>query len=107
MAWVDFNDLKALSRAVTPQTRMLYFETPVNPTMELIDIQKVVEIAKLHNVHRSQQHRIFTVVDNTFATPFCQRPISLGVDFVVNSLTKGLCGFGTDMGGRHRTSVEL
>ena len=99
VTWVDFNDLKALSRAVTPQTRMLYFETPVNPTMELIDIQKVVEIARLHNIHRYQQHRIFTVVDNTFATSFCQRPISLGVDFVVNSLTKGLCGFGTDMGG--------
>jgi cystathionine beta-lyase/cystathionine gamma-synthase len=99
VTWVDFNDQKALSKAITPQTRMLYFETPVNPTMELIDIQKVVEIAKQHNTHRSSQHRIFTVVDNTFATPFCQRPISLGIDFVVNSLTKGLCGFGTDMGG--------
>ena len=54
VTWVDFNDLNALNRAITPQTRMLYFETPVNPTMELIDIQKVVEIAKQHNVHRSQ-----------------------------------------------------
>jgi len=88
VTWVDFNDLNALSKAITPHTRMFYFETPVNPTMELIDIQKVVELAKQHNVHRSQPHRIFTVVDNTFATPFCQRPISFGVDFVVNSLTK-------------------
>ena len=46
VTWVDFNDLNALSKAITPQTRMLYFETPVNPTMELIDIKKVVDIAK-------------------------------------------------------------
>ena len=99
VTWVDFNDAKALSRAITPQTRLLYFETPVNPTMELIDIQKIVALAKLHNAHRTPLHRIFTVVDNTFATPFCQRPMSFGVDFVVESLTKGLCGFSTDMGG--------
>jgi len=99
VTWVDFNDAKALSHAISPQTRILYFETPVNPTMELIDIEKVVALTRHHNAHRSPQHRIFTVVDNTFATPFCQRPISLGVDFVVDSLTKGLCGFSTDMGG--------
>lgn len=97
--WVDFNDQKALHSAISPRTRLLYFETPVNPTMELIDIRKVVEIAKHHNRQRSKAHRIFTAVDNTFATPFCQRPLELGVDFVVESLTKGVCGFGTDMGG--------
>jgi len=77
----------------------LYFESPVNPTMELIDIRKVVEIARRHSSKRSKSHRIFTVVDNTFASPFCQRPLQLGVDFVAESLTKGICGFGTDMGG--------
>lgn len=99
VTWVDFNDQRALARAISPQTRIVYFESPVNPTMELIDILKVVETVKHHNVHRSPQHRTYTVVDNTFSTPFCQRPIPMGVDFVVNSLTKGLCGFGTDMGG--------
>lgn len=97
--WVDFNDCAALDHAITANTRLLYFETPVNPTMDLIDISKVVELAKKHNKHRKNLHRIFTAVDNTFATPFCQRPGELGVDFVVESLTKGLCGFGTDMGG--------
>jgi methionine-gamma-lyase len=97
--WVDFNDLKALESSISPRTRLLYFETPVNPTMELIDIRKVSEIAKRHNRRRSAPHRIFTAVDNTFATPYCQRPLEHGVDFVVESLTKGICGFGTDMGG--------
>ncbi|MCX6138707.1 MAG: aminotransferase class I/II-fold pyridoxal phosphate-dependent enzyme [Ignavibacteriales bacterium] len=97
--WVDFNDAKALERAITPQTRLLYFETPVNPTMELIDIANVVDIAQRHNKQRKELNRIYTAVDNTFASPFCQRPLTLGIDFVVQSLTKGLCGFGTDMGG--------
>jgi cystathionine beta-lyase/cystathionine gamma-synthase len=97
--WVDFNDTKALNRAITPHTRLLYFETPVNPTMELIDIAAVVEVARRQNRHRTKTQRIYTAVDNTFASPFCQRPLQLGVDFVVESLTKGLCGFGTDMGG--------
>jgi cystathionine beta-lyase/cystathionine gamma-synthase len=99
VTWVDFDDAKALNNAISPQTRLLYFETPVNPTMELIDIRKIVEIAKRHNTHRNRSHQIFTAVDNTFASPFCQRPLELGIDFVVESLTKGLCGFGTDMGG--------
>ncbi|MEK6755311.1 MAG: aminotransferase class I/II-fold pyridoxal phosphate-dependent enzyme [Bacteroidota bacterium] len=99
VTWVDFNDIKALNNAISPNTGMLYFETPVNPTMELIDIRKVVEVAQRQNAHRSRSHRIYTAVDNTFATPFCQRPLGLGVDFVIESLTKGLCGFGTDMGG--------
>lgn len=97
--WVDFTDKKALDRAITPHTRLLYFESPVNPTLELIDLGSIVEIAAKHNRHRNPEHRLFTAVDNTFATPFCQRPIEHGIDFVVESLTKGICGFGTDMGG--------
>ena len=99
VTWVDFKDHKALESAISGQTRLLYFETPVNPTMELIDIEKVVEIAKRHNRNRTLAHHIYTGVDNTFATPFCQRPLEHGIDFVAESLTKGLCGFGTDMGG--------
>ena len=99
VTWVDFKDSEALENAISPQTRLLYFETPVNPTMELIDIKKIADIAKRHNRNRSKAHRIFTAVDNTFATPYCQRPLELGMDFVVESLTKGICGFGTDMGG--------
>ncbi len=97
--WVDFNDRAALDRAITPNTKLLYFETPVNPTLELIDIASVVQVARHHNKNRKAVHKIYTAVDNTFSTPFCQRPVEMGVDFVVESLTKGLCGFGTDMGG--------
>jgi methionine-gamma-lyase len=97
--WVDFKDLKAVNNAISPRTRLLYFETPVNPTMDIIDIQAIAEITKRHNRNRSKLNRIYAAVDNTFATPYCQRPLTLGMDFVVESLTKGICGFGTDMGG--------
>lgn len=99
VTWVDFTDLKEVERAITPHTRLLYFESPVNPTLELIDMGAVAEIARKHNRHRKPEHRIHTAVDNTFATPFCQRPVEFGIDFVVASLTKGICGFGTDVGG--------
>jgi methionine-gamma-lyase len=97
--WVDFNDKRALQNSISPRTRLLYFETPVNPTMELIDIESVVALAKQHNRNRTRANRLFVAVDNTFASPYCQRPLEHGVDFVVESLTKGICGFGTDMGG--------
>ncbi len=97
--WVDFRDHRALKAAITPSTRLLYFETPVNPTLDVIDIGGVVEMAKRSNARRASKDKLYTAVDNTFATPFCQRPRTLGVDFVVESLTKGICGFGTDMGG--------
>jgi methionine-gamma-lyase len=97
--WVDFKDKKALANAISPRTRLLYFETPVNPTMELIDIEMVVGIARQFNRSRPQTNKMFVSVDNTFASPYCQRPLEHGVDFVVESLTKGICGFGTDMGG--------
>jgi len=87
----DLTDLSQLERAIGTNTKAIYFETPTNPTMELIDIEGVVGIAKAKGVS--------TIVDNTFATPFAQRPLTMGVDVVVNSLTKHLGGFGADMGG--------
>ncbi len=99
VTWHDFNDMKALDRAVTSNTRLLYFESPVNPTLDLIDMTQVAELVRRHNTRRKKGNRLFSAVDNTFATPFCQRPLSHGIDFVVESLTKGICGFGTDMGG--------
>lgn len=88
---VDMTNLAQLEGAIKPNTKALYFETPTNPTMELIDIEQVVSIAKKYGVS--------TIVDNTFATPFAQRPLTMGVDVVVDSLTKHLGGFGADMGG--------
>jgi len=97
--FADFLKPESLLGLVTPATRALYFETPVNPTMELIDITAIRRIADEVNAHREEHERVRVIVDNTFATPYCQRPLRLGADIVVESLTKGLGGFGTDMGG--------
>jgi cystathionine beta-lyase/cystathionine gamma-synthase len=92
-------DPDELRAAITPETRVLYVESPVNPTLDLIDLRMVADIAAYENARRSPEQRIWTVCDNTFATPLCQRPIEHGIDLVVHSLTKGIGGFGTDMGG--------
>ena len=98
----DFCDLtgpEALARMATGDCRVVYFETPVNPTMELIDIAAVRSVVDRQNAGRAKQEHILIVVDNTFATPYCQRPLEFGADLVVHSLTKDIGGFGTDMGG--------
>ncbi|MCL4523549.1 MAG: PLP-dependent transferase [Acidobacteria bacterium] len=98
----DFCDLSKpenILKAATPDCRIVYFETPVNPTMELIDIAGVRRVVDQLNKDRKEEEKIKIVVDNTFATPYCQRPLELGADVVVQSLTKAIGGFGTDMGG--------
>ncbi len=95
----DLCDPESLARAATPACRVVYFETPVNPTMELIDITAVRRTVDRLNASRPEAERMYIVVDNTFATPYCQRPLEHGADLVVHSLTKDICGFGTEMGG--------
>lgn len=96
---VDMTDPAAIRRAADAGTRIVYFETPVNPDMTLIDIAAVRSVVDELNHRRSPSERIRIVVDNTFASPFCQRPIELGADVVCHSLTKSIGGFGTDIGG--------
>lgn len=84
---------------VNEKTKVIYFETPANPNMDIIDIGAIRKIVDKLNEERDNLQKIQIVVDNTFATPYCQRPIELGSDFTVHSLTKGIGGFGTDMGG--------
>lgn len=88
-----------LEAAIKPETKVVYFESPANPNLDLIDIAEVRNIVDKFNETRSPEGQIYIVVDNTFATPFCQRPIELGAHFSIHSLTKGIGGFGTDMGG--------
>jgi methionine-gamma-lyase len=104
--FVDLNDGAALRGALNGNTRVVYCESQVNPTLELIDLAAVR--AALVDYHRRPasedpagdgKDRPLLVIDNTFATPHCQRPLALGADVVVHSLTKGIGGFGTDMGG--------
>ena len=95
----DLNNPAALRKSIRKNTRVVYFETPANPNLELIDIAGVKKVVDEVNQWRQDAERIHIIVDNTFASPFCQRPIEHGADIVVHSLTKNICGFGTDMGG--------
>ena len=88
---VDTSDLEAVREAVTPGTRLVYLESPCNPLMRLCDIAAISEIAK--------EAGALVAVDSTFATPLATRPIQLGADFVVHSLTKYLGGHGDAVGG--------
>jgi cystathionine beta-lyase/cystathionine gamma-synthase len=95
----DLKELNQLEALLTDDVMVVYFETPTNPTLEILDIGAIREVVDNVNARRGNRRRIFIVVDNTFATPFCQRPLSLGADVVCHSLTKNIGGFGTDMGG--------
>ncbi|MDZ7361667.1 MAG: PLP-dependent aspartate aminotransferase family protein [candidate division KSB1 bacterium] len=97
--FVNLKNPDALKQAITHKTRVVYFETPVNPDLSLVDIAAVRQVVEAINQDRPPEKHINIVVDNTFATPYCQRPIALGADFSVHSLTKDIGGFGTDMGG--------
>lgn len=101
------NNFTQLDRNINDKTRIIYLESPANPTLDLIDIKAVAEIVKKHNQKRDQNNQIYVLVDNTFATPYCQRPLLLGADFVIHSLTKNIGGFGTDMGGAVITSQRF
>ena len=95
----DFRHPAALEGLLTDEVLAVYFETPVNPTLEIIDIAAVRRAVDAVNARREKDRKVSIVVDNTFATPFCQRPIEFGADLVCHSLTKNIGGFGTDMGG--------
>ncbi len=96
---VDLTNVEKLKETITEKTRVIYFETPANPNLDIIDIGAIRSLADAVNANREKNERIQIVVDNTFSTPYCQRPIELGADFTVHSLTKGIGGFGTDIGG--------
>jgi cystathionine beta-lyase/cystathionine gamma-synthase len=97
--FADLTDDDELLRAINERTRVVYFETPVNPTLQLIDIAHVRSLVDKVNASRKDDQKIVIIVDNTFATPYCQRPVELGADIVAHSLTKNIGGFGTEMGG--------
>lgn len=87
----DLSDLEALRAAIRPDTRLIWIETPTNPTLRLVDIAAVAALAR--------EKGILTVVDNTFATPWIQRPLELGADIVMHSATKYLNGHSDMIGG--------
>ncbi len=90
-SYVDTSKLSEISARIQPNTRAIFIETPSNPMMKVSDIKALVEIAQAHN--------ILTIVDNTFLTPFYQRPLELGADIVVHSGTKFLGGHNDTLAG--------
>jgi cystathionine beta-lyase/cystathionine gamma-synthase len=89
--FVDYTDLAAVERAVRPETRMLWVETPTNPTQNIVDLTAVSEIGHRHGVR--------VAVDNSWLSPYFQQPLAFGVDLVVESTTKYLNGHDDVMGG--------
>lgn len=89
--FVDTTNLQNIERVIRPNTKMLFIETPTNPTMEITDLRGAAKIAR--------KHKLISVVDNTFATPYLQQPINFGFDIVVHSLTKYLNGHSDMLGG--------
>ncbi len=96
---VGAGDLDELVAAIDDHTRSVYLESPANPTLECIDIAAVKAALAPINARRGPKDQVMLIVDNTFSTPWTQRPIQLGADIVVESLTKAVGGFGVDMGG--------
>ena len=88
---VDTTDIDAVKAAIRPNTKLIHIETPGNPTLNVTDIKAIADLAHEHNILLS--------CDNTFASPYNQRPCELGADFTVESLTKYINGHGDAMGG--------
>lgn len=91
ITYVDPSDLAAVERAVRPNTRLLWIETPTNPLLKVADLPALAVLAK--------KHGLISVVDNTFASPYLQRPLTLGFDIVVHSTTKYINGHSDVIGG--------
>lgn len=90
---LDMQDIAKTAAAIKadPSIRMMYLETPANPTLKCVDLEALISLAK--------QHKLVTAVDNTFATPYLQQPFAYGADYVFHSTTKFLNGHGTAIGG--------
>jgi cystathionine gamma-lyase len=91
VSFVDLTEATALEAAIRPETRLLWVETPTNPLLKVVDLTAVAAVAR--------RHQLISVCDNTFATPYIQRPLEHGFDIVVHSTTKYLNGHSDSVGG--------
>jgi cystathionine gamma-synthase/cystathionine gamma-lyase len=98
ITYVNVDDINSFEKAIGKETKLIWIETPTNPLLKIIDLKKLSEIAKKANV--------LLAVDNTFASPYFQRPLELGADIVVHSTTKYLSGHSDVIGGAVITSSE-
>jgi len=97
-SFVDMTRLELIEQEITPQTKLIWIETPTNPLLNIVDIARVAELAKTKG--------ILTAVDNTFASPYLQQPLNLGADAVIHSTTKYLGGHSDIIGGAIASSHE-
>lgn len=96
--YVDLRDLEAVNKALRAETKAIFVETPTNPLMQITNIREITSLAK--------QHGLLTIVDNTFMTPYCQRPLELGADVILHSATKYLGGHNDVLAGLIVTKGE-
>ncbi|MDU1910059.1 methionine gamma-lyase [Fusobacterium sp.] len=92
VSFVDTSDAESVKKAMKPNTRGIYLETPANPNLKIVDIKAIADVAHTNP-------NTLVIVDNTFSTPYCQKPIELGADIVVHSATKYLNGHGDVIAG--------
>lgn len=97
-SFVNTSNTENILKAIRPNTKVLYIETPANPTIDITDIKKCAEIAK--------KHGLLLVVDNTFSSPYLQKPLDLGADVVLHSITKFINGHADIVGGIIVTKEE-
>ena len=100
VSFVDTSDAEAVKKAMKPNTKAVYLETPANPNLKIVDIKAISEVAHTNP-------NTLVIVDNTFSTPYCQRPIELGADIVVHSATKYLNGHGDVIAGMVISKKDL
>lgn len=98
VSYIDLSNLELIEQAITPHTKLIWVETPTNPLLKLADIEEIAKIAKKHD--------IILAVDNTFASPYIQKPLMLGADIVVHSATKYINGHSDVIGGVAVTNRE-
>jgi len=91
VSFIDTTDIDAIRKEIKSNTKAIFIETPSNPLFKITDIKKVAELAK--------EHDLITIIDNTFMTPYLQRPIELGIDIIVHSATKFIGGHSDVLGG--------
>ncbi|MDW8109403.1 MAG: aminotransferase class I/II-fold pyridoxal phosphate-dependent enzyme [Candidatus Kryptonium sp.] len=83
--FIDLEEIEIIDKLITNKTKLIYFETPINPTTRIVEIQKIINLSKKHD-------NILVIIDNTFATPVNQNPANFGVDIILHSATKYLSG---------------
>lgn len=91
VSFIDMTNEQALREAIRPNSKMIFAETPINPTMAVMDLDLISDVAK--------QHQLISVIDNTFLTPLLQKPTDYGIDLIVHSATKYLNGHGDVVAG--------